>query len=382
MARANGEGTVYQRKSDDKIVVAISLPGGGRKVFYSDENGLPFKTKAAGKAFLKKELEKLSQGLPLGPGEELGSYLLNWMETVARPRLDPKTAKDYAAIIRLHILPKLGSCPINKLSGPLLAELYTEKLKALSPRRVQYIHAVIHTAMEQAVKWRFIPRNPADDVEAPKVTKRDPHILSVHQVRQLLAAVQGDRLEALYVLAVTTAMRQGELLGLHWDEVDLARGMIHVVHSLDRLERQWRVKDPKTKLSRRSIRLTQWAVRALQDHWQRQQWETELAGELWQGRNLVFCRENGLPLDNKRVTERHFYRLLRKLNLPPMHFHDLRHTAASLYMLMGVPPKVVQEMLGHSTVVMTLDTYSHLLPEMQEEAVRKMDNLLGPGTNG
>jgi integrase len=389
--RSPGEGSVFKRKKDGRIVVQIPLPEGGRRVFYSRDDGTVFDTNADGKTFLADQMAKLKGGFPLGPGEPLAGVLARWLEVVARPRVDDRTYEDYESLIRLHVIPTLGDVPVGRLTGQHLETLYDKKRtepqgkrkEPLSERRIQYIHAVLHTALKHVhKKWRLITSNPAEDVDAPRPTKRRAPILNVNEAKQLLLTAQDDPLEALYVLALTTTMRQGELLGLHWEAIDLEEGLLHVIQNLQRRGGIWRLKDPKTDSGRRPIRLAHMAVEALRRHRARQADIRARANGTWQDTGLVFCDETGGPLNGKDVTMKCFYPLLKRsgLEMEGFRFHDLRHTAGSFYMAMGVPPKVVQEMMGHSTIAMTLDTYSHSLPDLQAQAVAKMNELLGPGS--
>lgn len=250
------------------------------------------------------------------------------------------------------------------------------KLKRLSPRRVQYIHAVLHTALEQALKWRLIERNPGDAVEGPRAEKREPVILLPDPVKRLLETIHGDRLRAMYVLALTATMRQAELLGLLWSQVDFPSGMLHVTNAFERLHGKWRLKDPKTRGSKRGIRLSRWAVDALRERWDIREAERQAAGESWRRTDLVFTHPDGRPLDSKTVTARNFYPILKRAGLPPMHSHGLRHSAANLYMAMGVPP---EGSAGNARPHDGRDDPGHLQPPPAEppgEAVAKMDALL------
>jgi integrase len=192
----------------------------------------------------------------------------------------------------------------------------------------------------------------------------------------LLEAASGDRLEALYVLAVHTGLRQGELLGLKWDDIDLAARTLQVRRALITARGGPRLAAPKTKGSRRRVSLTGAAVEALKAHLERQLAQIDRAGSLWQEKGLVFASETGAPLDRRDLTSRRFKPLLERARLPHFRFHDLRHTCATLLLTQNVNPKVVSEMLGHSSIAITLDTYSHVLPNMQDSAARALEEAL------
>lgn len=223
----------------------------------------------------------------------------------------------------------------------------------------------------------IIQRNVATLVKAPRPRHHEMHVLSPAQVRVLLEAVRGDGLEALYVMALTTDMRRGELLALHWSDVDLDARFLQVRYTLQHLKGgTYSFTPPKTAQSRRKIALTDKAVEALRRH-RRLQLEQRLKlGDAWHDEDLVFTRADGYPLRANHVLQRMFTPILQRAHLPLIRFHDLRHTAATLLLVQGIHPKVVSEMLGHSTVSMTLDIYSHVLPDMQKDATQALDRLL------
>lgn len=221
----------------------------------------------------------------------------------------------------------------------------------------------MHRALKRALRWGLVPRNVAEAVDPPKVPKKEVTPLSPEQARLFLDAARGDRLEALYVLAIHTGMRQGELLALRWDDVDLDAGVL-------------RVRGTKTARSRRSVRLSQRALQALQGHLERQlEEDIDRVGSMWQENGLVFATEIGTPLNSHNLTQRSFRPLLSRAGLPQVWFHDLRHTAATYLLSKGTHAKYVQALLGHSTVSITLDTYSHVLPQMDDGIADAMDDL-------
>ena len=194
---------------------------------------------------------------------------------------------------------------------------------------------------------------------------------------QAVEAAKGDRLEALYILAVTTGLRQGELLGLKWDDIDLEVGTLQVRRTLTTAKGGPILSAPKTKSTRRTVRLSQTALEALRSHLERQLGEDiDRAGDLWRENGLIFASESGSPLSRQHITARRFKPLLKRAGLPEIRFHDLRHTCATLLLSKNVNPKVVSEMLGHASIAITLDTYSHVLPTMQESAAKAMEDAL------
>jgi integrase len=223
----------------------------------------------------------------------------------------------------------------------------------------------------------LIPRNAAAGLQLPRITREEIHLLSPEEARRLLEAASGDRLETLYILAIATGLRQGELLALKWEDVDLERGVLCVRRTLTRVGGKVSIEEPKTKKSRRSVNLTTAAVEALQVHLSHQLEEMERMGSLYRPGGLVFANESGGIINPSNLRNRSFARLLKRAGLSRgTRFHDLRHTCATLLLSRNVNPKIVSEMLGHSTIAVTLDIYSHVLPTMQESAVRAMEDAL------
>jgi integrase len=200
--------------------------------------------------------------------------------------------------------------------------------------------------------------------------------LTPEQVGVLFGAARGDRLEALYVLAVTTGLRQGELLGLKWEDIDLDAGTLQVRRALTTTKGGPVLAAPKTKGSRRSVKLTKTASGVLRSHLKRQLGEIDAAGPLWRENGLIFASQAGESLDRRYVTTHRFKPLLKRAGLPQIRIHDPRHTCATLLLIKNVNPKVVSEMLGHASIAITLDTYSHVLPDMQDSAARAMEEAL------
>jgi integrase len=303
------------------------------------------------------------------PAQSVGTYLAYWLEAVT-PSLAARTAQRYEGIVRRHLAP-LDKVPLARLGPDRIQAMYASMR---SPATVRYTHAVLHAALAQAVRWQLIPANPASAVRVPRVARKPIVALNPEQARAFLEAVDGDPLEPLYVLALTTGMRLGELLGLTWDRI--GADALTIDRTLVRLK-GWTLAEPKTSGSRRQVALPPLAVRAL--HRQRviQAQQRLLAGQGWTDHGFVFTDPWGEPLTGHRITERHLRPLLARADLPPIHFHALRHTFATLQLALGTPAKVVSEALGHSTVQMTLDTYAHVLPTMQAEAAERLERMLG-----
>jgi integrase len=237
------------------------------------------------------------------------------------------------------------------------------------------MHKVLHQALDHAVKERLISINPSTGVSLPSQEKRKMQPLTLNQAQHLLQVAQGTMMEPLIALALTCGTRIGELLTLCWGDVNFDAGTVHIHRTLTRIEHsRFTVGDPKTEAGERTLLMPQPVIDILKSHRTRQHAERLKAGSAWQQNDLVFCTHEGKHYWPQTIRSR-FYMLLKKAELPRMHFHDLRHNAATLLASMGVNPKVVQEMLGHSGIEMTMNVYTHTLPSMQKEAAEKMKNL-------
>jgi integrase len=358
---ANGSGSVRLR-SDGRWEARYSVHSGGalkrRSVFG--------RTKVEASTRLRDALTARDSGLRPAPAREtVDRYLVTWLAGV-EPTLRPRTADLYVQIVSTHLAPAFARVPLSRLTPQLVQHTYRDLLTAgLSAKTVANVHGVLHRALEQAFRWRLVPANIADLVDPPRVPRHEMHALSPEQARHMLAAADGDPLEPLYRLAVTAGLRLGELLALRWPEVDLERHTLSVVATLEqRTGYEPVVAEPKTARSRRQVQLGSATVEALRRHRQAQP-----------GIGFVFTRSDGRPLSSSMV-DKAWRGLNDRAGVPAVRFHDLRHTAATLLLGRGVHPKIVSEMLGHATVAITLDLYSHVTPTMQREAAVMMDELL------
>jgi integrase len=371
--RGNGEGTIHRRKNGGWCAQHTVYTGQGRK-----RKTLYGKTRQEVATKLAKALSDQQGGLSVDAGNQtVGEYLARWLKDSVRDTVRQGTFERYEQIIRLHIRPSLGSLKLKALSPVHIQRFYREKLDSgLSPATVQKIHAVLHKALDQAVGWSLVPRNATELVTAPRPAPNEIQPLDSEQVKTLLEAAHGECFEALYLLAIHTGLRQGELLGLKWKDVDLENGLIRVRRTLTRNRGCLLLSEPKTKRSRRAVRLTEQAVHTLREHLAHQIEYMEHLGGLYEDCGLVFATEKGTLVNPSNLRKRSFAPLLSKAQLPRIRFHDLRHTCATLLLARNVNPKIVSEMLGHATIAITLDTYSHVLPNMQDSATHALEDVL------
>jgi integrase len=369
--RGNGEGSRPRKRPDGRWEARYTLytsEGPKRKTLYG-------KTRQEVADKLACVLSDRAQGLSFEAGSlKLSEYLDRWTLNI-RDTVRQRTWERYEQIVRVHIKPMLGRIKLKGLTPTHVRGLYREKLDGgSSPRTVQYIHTTLHKALQDAVSDGLIPRNIADGIKAPRPKKKEINPLSPDQARAFLEAVHGDRLEALYVLAIHRGLRQGELLGLRWEDVDLEAGTVQIRRTLS-LTKSGHVFELPKNGKGRSVELTQDASEALKRHLTRQLEDIEALGDDYQDQGLIFPGEKGQPMRPWTLTGK-LERSLKHVGLPHIRFHDLRHTCATLLLSKGVHPKFVQELLGHATISITLDRYSHVIPAMGDQTRKAMEDVL------
>lgn len=373
--RGHGEGSVYQRR-DGRWAASIALDGVRRSYYGRTRREVQIKLATA--------LRAREDGLLVPKADQtVAAYLEQWLTNVAKPSIRPRTFESYDLNVR-RLRPHLGRIRINELTPAAIQATYGTLLRrGLSPRSVCQAHAVLHRALRQAVQWGLIPRNPVDAVSRPRPIRQEIKTLSVSEVQRLFETTKLDRKHALWVVLATTGLRLGEALGLTWDDVDFKQGKLTVRRALQRQRGIGPVLvEPKTKLSRRTVYLAQGSVVALGEHRRVQAQERLIAGPLWNSaHDLVFARPDGRPMEGSNLI-RVFHKALKEAGLPKVRIHDLRHTAATQMLERGVHPKVVQEMLGHSSIMLTLDTYSHVVPGLHAQVAQHMQQLFVDGTEG
>jgi integrase len=309
----------------------------------------------------------------------VADYLRGQWLPVVQTRLRPGTWVEYRRKAETHLIPAIGQVPLQQLTTAMLNALYQQLLdRGVGLRTVQYVHATIRKALNDAVRWGLLVRNPAHHAAAPRPRRTELRTWTAGQLRCFLESVRSDRLSAAWQLAALTGMRRGEVAGLRWADLDLDGGWLSVRQTLVVVDNQPQVSEPKTARGRRRIALDAETIAALRAHHTAQAAERLAAGPAWQGSDLVFTRPDGGPLHPEYV-RRQFDRLLQRAGLPRIHLHDLRHTHATLALQAGVHPKVVSERLGHATVAMTLDIYSHTIPALQQDAAATIADLINDG---
>lgn len=372
--RANGEGTIW-RKPDGRWCGATYAPinTGGRKRVY---------VYGRTRAEAREKLTALQRGIDRGltvPSQSwtVDEYLRHWLATVVKPNRMPKTHQGYELAVRKHIVPALGRKRLTKLSVADVRNLVQSLIdKGLRTRMVQYVHAVLRNALENALRDELVPRNVAKLVKVKTPTYDVGRGLSVDQARTLLRAAESDRLYALYVLAVYLGLRRAEVLGLRWADINLDEGTLQVVRTLQRVDGELRFLPPKTRSSKRTVPLPTPCVDALRSHRVGQDRERLKLGPRWDDHGMVFSTTVGTPIEPDNLS-RSWYKLRGAVGEPPPRFHDLRHTCVSLLLADGAPPHVVQQIVGHSAIDVTMTIYAHASLDEKRKALHSLGQRLG-----
>jgi len=378
--RPRGLGSVTTR-ADGQVVARCWLPlPDGRRVrqaFYG-----PDAAAAEGKMLAARQAALA--GLVPADRQPLAAFLQSWLEQVKRPRVEASTFERQEAIVRLHLVPALGHHRLGALRPQHVALFLGERQRAgYAPGTVRQLHAVLHNALQTAVRWELVPRNVAALAAAdlPRLPRREPPVLDPTAARALLAAAPRDRLGALYVVALTTGLRRGELCGLRWADIDLERARLHVRQQHSRTRAGLAEKLPKSKRAR-VVDLAALTVEALRAHRAAQAQERLAQPGSWPRPDLVFTTPTGAPLHATPLGSYHFRRFLAAAGLPPLTLHGLRHSFASLLLSEGEDLATVSAMLGHADPAITLRVYRHLFEGEGRRTARRLDALLGGAGGG
>lgn len=374
--RGAGEGTIFQRQ-DGRWTAVISLG------YY---NGKRRRKTIYGETFkeVKDQLQRLQveaqKGMLINTERQtVGQFLDSWLQNV-KNTVRPASYINYEQTVRLHIKPYIGQVTLEKLSPQNLQVFISESTKAgKTPTLIRYNRTVLRIALGQALKWGLVSRNVASLVEPPKAErKREIKFLTPDQAKHFFDNCDEakDRHTALYALTLALGLRLGEVTGLHWKDVDLTAGTIKICGALQRIYGEGlKIVETKSAQSNRTLSLPTQILNRLKDHRIRQLQYRLAAGDKWQDTDLVFTTLIGTPVDSKALLKS-FQSSLHRAGLPKMRFHDLRHSCATILLAIGVAPRTVMEILGHSQIGLTMDTYSHIVPELKQEVADLMDQVL------
>ncbi len=373
--RGANEGSIYKRK-DGRWVAVVNLGWRNGKRY---RKNVYAHTRAGVQDRLNEALRNHQLGIPFAPERlTVEQFLKGWLEDHVKPGTRPRTYESYEGAVRLHIVPAIGKIRLVKLTAQNVQAFVNDKTASgLSPRTVEYLHSVLSRALNRAVKWDLVRRNVAKLATTPRVPRKPVSTLSPDEAKVFLKGIRGSRNEALYTVAMALGLRKGEALGLRWEDIDLNSRTLTVRHALQRQKGKGKVLvEPKSDRSRRTINMPAIVGKALRVHRVRQNKERLVAGSAWKDTGYLFTTTIGTPMDERKVLI-DFKKALRDAGLPERRFHDARHTAASLLLAQGVSPRTVMEVLGHSQITLTMNTYAHVMPAMMEDAADKMDAILG-----
>ncbi len=371
--RGNNEGTIYRMKNG-KYRAQITIEG--RRLSKVSN------THRECQDWIKQTRNQIDEGLTFNSTKiTLQEFMDLWL-SAKENTLRSSTWNNYTYNVQNHINPHLGKMKLTELRPDQIQTLYNWLLESgKGVPTVRKTHTILHSALTHAVKIGIISRNPASATIPPKYKPKEMKFFTDSQVSQMLVSASGHRWEALYHVAVTTGIRQMELLGLKWSDLDWRMQIIQIRRQFVRpgITKSTNVEFemPKTNFARRTIDLGSQTIRILRTHYEKQQLERQKAGDTWHEHDLIFTNKYGGPIHPRNLL-RNYKQLLREAGLPTIRFHDLRHTAASLMLNHGIPVIVVSRRLGHARASITLDVYGHLIPSMQREAAEMMDNLVTP----
>jgi integrase len=356
------------------VRIPLGRDASGKRLFHNETiKG----NKKDAQRYLTLKQRELDTGTFVGASQQnFGAFLRQWLDTSAKPRVRDRTFSDYESLATRYLLPGLAHRKLSQITPAEIQSIYASmQARGLSARTVRYAHSVLHGTLEQAVKWQMLARNVAKLVDLPRQERREMRALTPDEAARLLAASDGTRYHPFWTLLLTSGLRPGEALGLKWGDIDGDR--LRVQRALVRQDgKRWQLVDPKTARARRVVSLPTSTLRLLQAH-RAQQLEDRLkAGAAWADNDLVFATRTGEPLDYRVVVRRHFKPLLKAAGLPLMRPYDLRHSCATLLLAAGENVKVVSERLGHASAALTLDVYSHVLPDMQQRAAERLESVL------
>ncbi len=348
-------------------------------------------TKKEAERRLSDLLHQLDTGTFMKPGKTtLGEFLERWLKDYAWPNLAPRTAEGYETIVRRHLIPHLGNISITQLKPEHLQKYYSDMLSSgrcgsscgLSAQTVRHHHTALHKALQTAVEWGLLSRNIADAISAPRAERPEMQTWGEEEVTRFLEAAKPTPYYAIFYTALFTGMRRSELLALRWQDVNFMLSQVYVSRSLHQLrDGKFIFRSPKTAKGRRMVALPPSAILVLSAHYEKQKLERALlGGKPLTADDLVFSTLEGKPLRPNTVT-RAWAIIAARAGLRVIRLHDARHTHASLMLKQGIHPKIVQERLGHSTIAITLDTYSHVSPGLQEAAAKRFDEVFLPSYN-
>lgn len=364
--RSNGEGSISSRE-DGRFQASRRYEG---KRYYGYGS-----TKSEALADLRAKIETIERGT-IVPSAKLTvrQYMNEWLEDVRKLDYRIQSYRNRESIIKNYINPELGDIPLSKLTPRHIQRFVADMSKHLAPVTVRARYTVLHAAIRHAIKIRMLSFDPCIGITLPPIPEKEYTVLDVEQAERLLVELDGHWLKDVIILALSTGMRKGELSALKWKDIHFEEGYLMVSRNLSYVpgEVKFVEGDAKTKKSKRKISLTQYPLDMLKRHRLEQKEARLKAGSAWQDHDLVFCNAKGGYLVPGSIN-RAFLKALASADLPAIPFHNVRHSAASVWFALKIDPKIIQELLGHSSIKMTMDLYTHLMPNAQQDAIQRMD---------
>jgi integrase len=348
---------------------------GKRRYFNKTIHG----SKKDAQKYLTAKLREKDLGVFIEPASiGLTEYLDKWLLESAKPRLAQRTFENYEYLLKLYVREKLGNRKLCDIKPFDIQKLYNQMTESkLSARTVRYVHAILTSAFSQAVKWQMLSINPCNVVDLPRQQKNEMKAFSQEQAKRFLEVAKTDKYGLIFAFALASGMRPEEYLALKWSDIDFEKCTATVQRTLIwQKGGGWYFGEPKTAKSRRTVPMPESLFAKLKTHKKQQAEQIIGLGQSYERNNLVFAGEIGQPIYLANLRQRHFHKILEKAELIGFRLYDLRHTMATLLLAEGINPKIVSERLGHASVVLTLDTYSHVLPDMQKDATSKLGLVL------
>lgn len=371
------QGHIYKRNDTWTYVIYLGRDPVTGKKKYKSKDGYRLKKEAQVK--LTEALESINSGIFVDTKNiTVKDYLLKWLKDYAENNVKYKTYVSYQGTVENHLIPNLGNYKLDKLNPSIIQNYYTSCINQnnLSNTSILYNHKILKQAINQAIKWQILKSNPCDAVTPPRKNKPKLKTLTVDEIEKVLNFCENKHIYIVIFLALGTGMRRGEICGLKWVDVDLQKGMIYVQDSLQRKKGESpELASVKTDNSKRAIAIAISTLSYLKQIKKRQKTEKIFLGENYKDDDFVCAWEDGRPTSPDYVTNK-FSKIIKALGLDGIRFHDLRHTHATFMLKADVHPKIVSERLGHSSVSITLDIYSHAMPTMQIEAAEKLEQAM------
>ncbi len=369
------------KRSEKTWLVRIFLGrdgNGKRKYFNKTIHG----SKKDAQKFLTEKNREMDLGISIQPAAmTLNEFLDKWLSESVKQKTREQTANNYAWLMKKYVRPTLGAKRLSNITTLDAQKLWNQMTaKGLTPRTVRYTNTILKYAFKQAIQWNFLSKNPCEFCVLPRNIKREMQCLSPQQAVKFLETAKESKHFCLFLLAIETGLRPSEFLALRWQDINFEKAILSVQRAMLELPKgKFRSDEPKTLKSRRTIPLSNTLIDELKRHRRKQLEQKMKLGSDYQIFDLIFANETGSPFTKQHVRLLHFQPLLAKAGLPKIRLHDLRHLCASLLLADGVSPKVIQERLGHSSISITLDIYSHILPSMQSDATSKLERMLKTG---